>query len=612
MGRLIRDRYKLTQQLSHKAGRQTWLALDQTFDQPVVLKMLRFGAEFSWDSLKLFEREAKTLQALEHPQIPKFLDFFEMDGGEQEFVLVQSYIEARSLTEHIQAGRSFTELELKQIAESILETLSYLHDRHPPVIHRDIKPSNILLTNRSGNHVGQVYLVDFGSVQTPVSKGSGTFTVVGTYGYMAPEQFMGRALPSSDLYGLGMTLAHVATGQHPADLMTDDLKLDVRGNASLSPPVAQWIERLIEPIVAQRFKSAAEALKALQSPPAVPVAVEADALTVTESILARYPLAPWNGMPWRRQLDHCLRIVVVLAFLVATTISILQVIPGNVLGFLLMEFICACAAYIMLCFLQELHLSGAWMQWGNELREAGKYQDALRKYDRVLASRPRSYLAWKNRGLSLRELKRHEEEIASYDKAIEIEPSSSYAWGERGYALNELGRYEEAIASYDRAIELKPDYDWAWHGKGYTLKHQSRYEQALVCFDKAIELNPSYSCAWDNRGRCLFELTRYEAALTSYEKALKLKPNSHWSWQGYGYVLRQQKRYGESIICYQRVRSLFPENRSNFTESFLLQVLSDLRQLCVDMHDLNEPGKAKAVEMIQESFKSFMAQINTP
>ncbi len=94
---------------------------------------------------------------------------------------------------------------LKQIAKAVLEVLIHLHHRYPPIIHRDIKPSNILLTRRFEYSEGQVYLVDFGSVQAAACE-RGTITVVGTYGYMPPEQFGGRAVPASDLYGLGATL----------------------------------------------------------------------------------------------------------------------------------------------------------------------------------------------------------------------------------------------------------------------------------------------------------------------------------------------------------------------------------------------------------------------
>ncbi|MHC5829679.1 MAG: serine/threonine protein kinase, partial [Nostoc sp.] len=123
---------------------------------------------------------------------------------------------------YLQTGRTFTEAEVKQIAKAVLEILVYLHGLYPPVIHRDIKPSNILLGDRSGNSVGQLYLVDFGSVQTVLATETGTRTVVGTYGYMPPEQFGGRTVAASDLYSLGATLIYLVTGTYPADLPQKD------------------------------------------------------------------------------------------------------------------------------------------------------------------------------------------------------------------------------------------------------------------------------------------------------------------------------------------------------------------------------------------------------
>ena len=180
------DRYEILQQLGKRAGRETLLARDLSTQQSVVIKLLKFSSEFEWDDLKLFEREAQTLQELSHRQIPQYLNSFEFETPDyKRFALVQTYIAAKSLEQHRQSGRTFTEDEVKQIAEQLLEILTYLHDRHPPVIHRDLKPSNILLGDRSAHHIGTVYLADFGSVQNMAAVEGGTFTVVETYGYIS-------------------------------------------------------------------------------------------------------------------------------------------------------------------------------------------------------------------------------------------------------------------------------------------------------------------------------------------------------------------------------------------------------------------------------------------
>jgi serine/threonine protein kinase len=268
-GTILAQRYQIQQVLGKKAGRYTFLAddTDQTDNQQVVLKLLRFDREFEWDHLKLFEREAETLRSLHHPAIPRYLDFFELDTPDcKGFVLVQSYIDAPSLDTQIKNGRSFSEDELKQLAEAILEILIYLHSQNPPVVHRDIKPSNILLGDRSGHHIGQVYLVDFGSVQTLAAREGGTLTIVGTYGYMPPEQFGERAVPASDLYSLGATLIYLATGKHPADLPQRNLRLQFGSFVpDLDPHLIRWLQRLTEPDLSRRFSSASIALQSLKS-----------------------------------------------------------------------------------------------------------------------------------------------------------------------------------------------------------------------------------------------------------------------------------------------------------------------------------------------------------
>lgn len=259
------NRYPIERLLGKSAGRRTLLARDFQTHEQVVIKVLLFNSEFEWNGLKLFEREAEALQSLSHPAIPRYLNHFDVETTlGKGFALVQTYIAAQSLEDQLQAGRSFSEAELKQLAVALLEILRYLHQQNPSIIHRDIKPSNILLGDRSGNSVGQVYLVDFGSVQTLAAKQGGTITVVGTYGYMPPEQFGGRAVPASDLYSLGATLIYLATGQHPADLCQADLRLQFESAASLSLSFVRWLKQITEPALNRRFATAEEALQALQ------------------------------------------------------------------------------------------------------------------------------------------------------------------------------------------------------------------------------------------------------------------------------------------------------------------------------------------------------------
>ena len=224
-------------------------------------KALSLRQTQDWKIVELFEREARVLQNLNHPAIPNYLDYFQIDtAADRYFYIVQEVAAGQSLAEWIEQGWRPNENEVRNIAQQILEILIYLHQFNPPVIHRDIKPENIIRQSD-----GKIYLVDFGAVKDTyrqtMTAGS---TVVGTYGYMAPEQFRGQAKPATDLYGLAATLLFVLTGTSPAELPEKRLKIDFRSAVNISADLADWLDKMLEPAVDDRFTSAKEALAVLQ------------------------------------------------------------------------------------------------------------------------------------------------------------------------------------------------------------------------------------------------------------------------------------------------------------------------------------------------------------
>ncbi|MEG4085634.1 serine/threonine-protein kinase [Microcoleus sp. POL10_C6] len=264
-GTILQERYQLQQRLGRTAaGHQTWLAVDLESQEQVTLKMLAFSPEMHWEELKLFEREAQVLQALNHPRIPCYRDYFSLEREAGEglpwFGLVQDYIPGFSLQELLEKGKKFSEKQVRKIATDLLEILIYLHELSPPVLHRDIKPSNLILGEDQ-----HVYLVDFGAVQAQAAVTGVTFTVVGTSGYAPLEQFWGRAVAASDLYALGATLIHLLTGMTPADLPQKDSRIQFSDRVSVNPTLVSWIEKMTEIALEKRFSKARDALAALKS-----------------------------------------------------------------------------------------------------------------------------------------------------------------------------------------------------------------------------------------------------------------------------------------------------------------------------------------------------------
>ena len=263
VGEIIQSRYRIASVLGQGGIGITYAAFDAQTGDLVALKALSFRRMNEWKVLELFEREAKVLAQLDHPAIPRYLDYFQIDTDhDRDFYIVQQLVEGKSLAQAIADGWHGSEEDIKQIAEQVLEVLSYLHQLKPPVIHRDIKPQNIILQpNR------KIALVDFGAVQdTYRSTQVGGSTFVGTYGYMPPEQFRGKAIPATDLYALGATILFLLTGRSPADLPEIKLKLSFRDSVSISAHFADWLEKMIEPAIEDRFSSAQQALQALQNP----------------------------------------------------------------------------------------------------------------------------------------------------------------------------------------------------------------------------------------------------------------------------------------------------------------------------------------------------------
>lgn len=255
------ERYRILSVLAEGSDCSTYLAEDRESEQECILKVLSLKSMGNWKRLELFKREARTLAHLEYPQIPALLDYFEQSqDGMMNCCLVIRKVPGQTLAERVYRGLHLSEEHTFLIAVQVLQILNYLHQFQPPVIHRDVKPSNLLLDDE-----GVIYLIDFGGVQEALApSGAGGSTMIGTYGYMAPEQFAGRALPQSDLYGLGATLVFLLSEREPANLPQQELLLNFRPYVDCSARFANWVEHLLLPVPEQRFPTAQEALETLQ------------------------------------------------------------------------------------------------------------------------------------------------------------------------------------------------------------------------------------------------------------------------------------------------------------------------------------------------------------
>ncbi|WP_107669809.1 bifunctional serine/threonine-protein kinase/formylglycine-generating enzyme family protein [Cyanothece sp. BG0011] len=280
---LFQVHYKIIKKLGEGAFGRTYLAHDlHLMDEKRVIKKLVTSMQGGTlqKAKELFKREAKRLYELEHPQIPKLHGYFEDNN---DFYLVQEFIEGHTLFDEVWQQGRFSEEKIKQLLKELLPVLDYLHQQK--ILHRDIKPENIMRrvssnSYRQGN-TAELVLIDFGaSKQVSTTMKSMAGTQIYTMGYAAIEQMQGRAKPASDIYSLGVTAVRLLTQCFPddedeygntIDKLLDENHSDWRWKEYaqeqgilINPKLAAILDKMLAQNISDRYQTAAAVLNDLQ------------------------------------------------------------------------------------------------------------------------------------------------------------------------------------------------------------------------------------------------------------------------------------------------------------------------------------------------------------
>ncbi len=265
-GRVIEDRYRIVEHLGEGGMGAVYIAEDTKLRKRVALKIIRRELLGDDEVAGRFEREALVSAQIEHPNIATALDYGRLPEGGAYIIL--QLVKGQSLSALLSKRKKLTWPEACEIAAQVADALAAAHAKK--IIHRDLKPDNVLLERRDDGGV-MIKVLDFGIARVTDPGHDATQantaltrvgTVMGTPGYMAPEQAMGEVVDGrADLYALGVVLWEMIVGEVPfagpdlTAIVTRQLTetLPTLGAAAGDPSVPASLNALVASLLARQL-----------------------------------------------------------------------------------------------------------------------------------------------------------------------------------------------------------------------------------------------------------------------------------------------------------------------------------------------------------------------
>lgn len=272
-GDLLSDRFLILRALGRGGMGEVYEAEDRELEIRSAIKVMSAEWASHNDVARAFRSEIQIARLITHPNVCRIHDLtiHRADGG-NVLLLSMELIEGETLAQRLRRVGRMSIAEAEPLLRQLLAGLQAAHK--VGIMHRDLKPSNLMLRVGANGSVEELVILDFGLARTCRSDASGAppTKIMGTPVYMAPEQVRGRCLPESDIYGVGLILFEMLTGERPfeGDPLTQVLRRlveDPRSPRSLLPRIPSLWERIIKTCLARdpaaRFSTSADVVAAL-------------------------------------------------------------------------------------------------------------------------------------------------------------------------------------------------------------------------------------------------------------------------------------------------------------------------------------------------------------
>ena len=258
-GQKINDRYEIIKSIGEGGMANVYLAKDTILERNVAVKVLRGDLENDEKFIRRFQREARSVSDLSHPNIVEVYDVGEEEG---QHYIVMEYIDGRTLKQLIQKRGALTVPEVLDIMTQLTDGLSTAHDAY--IIHRDIKPQNIMILDN-----GMIKITDFGIAMTlNATQLTQTNSVMGSVHYLPPEQAAGKtATTKSDIYSARILMYELLTGTLPfkgdnaVEIALKQMKEKIPSIRKQNPLIPQSIENIVLKATAKNPKNRYDSIK---------------------------------------------------------------------------------------------------------------------------------------------------------------------------------------------------------------------------------------------------------------------------------------------------------------------------------------------------------------